>query len=122
MSWFVDVAMGIAMLSIVGLLLAYVVFLLGSALPAVSRERLRAVLWRIRRPTRDLPSGPPIYRVSLDGQLRYASGREDVEAYLGALWVQASTTLLQRLPSGQSIEIVLLCGEETLVVQIMREP
>ena len=55
-------------------------------------------------------------------ELRYASGREDVEAYLGALWVQAGTTLLQRLPPEQSVDIVLLCGTETLVVQITREP
>lgn len=113
--------MGIAMAGMVGLLLAYLVFLLGSALPAVTRERLRTVLWRVRRPTHGIPSAPPIYRVSLDGQLRYASGREDVEAYLGALWVQAGTTLLRRLPPAQSVEIVLLCGEDTLVVQITRE-
>ena len=114
-----DLVMGMAM---VGLLLASLGFLLGSVLPAVTRERLRAVLWRVRRRPFGLPSGPPIYRVTLDGQLRYASGREDVEAYLGALWMQAGATLLQRLPPGQSVEIVLLCGEETLVVQITREP
>jgi hypothetical protein len=65
---------------------------------------------------------PPIFRVMLDGQLRYAASRQDVESYLCGLWVQAGVTMLSRLPPGQAVDVVFLCGDESVVIQIVREP
>jgi hypothetical protein len=122
MSGFEHVIIGSIMVVLVLFLLGYGIMLWRDVLPAATRERLSTLLWKVRWTPRHPQRDPPIYRVMLDGHLRYAASQKDVESYLCGLWVQAGMALLERLRPGQSVDIVFLHGDESVVLQIVREP
>jgi hypothetical protein len=122
MSGVEHVFIGIAMAILFTMLLAYAVMLWRDVLPAATRDRLSTLLWKVRWTPRNPQRDPPIFRVLLDGHLRYAASQKDVESYLCGLWVQAGVSMLSRLRAGESVDIVFLHGDETVVLQIVREP
>lgn len=122
MSGFESVFIGIMMVVLAVFLLGYGIMLWRDVLPAATRERLGTLLWKVRWTPRLPQRDPPIFRVMLDGHLRYAASQKEVESYLCGLWVQAGMTMLSRLRPGQSVDIVFMHGEDSVVLQITREP
>jgi hypothetical protein len=89
-----------------------------AALPDTKRESLQRALMRIRGKEASSRSGPPIYAVQADGHLLYASGKEDVQAFLGTTMHVASRQILQLVDEGHPATILLTCGSETILIDV----
>ncbi|MGH7752969.1 MAG: hypothetical protein ACREN5_09145, partial [Gemmatimonadales bacterium] len=63
-------------------------------------------------------SGPPIYAVHVDGQLLYASGKEDAEDFLCTACVVAGRQVLRLVDAERPATLVLMCGEESIVIEV----
>ena len=112
----------VLLVSMMGLLI--VTWILASwadLLPDVAKERLVTTLRRVCGQQGRTHGGTPVYSVRLGGELLYASGKADVEDYLCTAWMHVGRRLLSRVSPERPVEIVVMCGEETAVVQVQVE-
>ena len=89
-----------------------------SCLPEWGQARLSVAVRRAVGPKATSRSGPPIYAVQADGHLLYASGKEDVQAFLGTTMHVASRQIVQLVDEGHPATIVLTCGSETILLEV----
>jgi hypothetical protein len=121
MTAIVDVCFIVLMFLGLVALLVGIVRLSWPSLPARTTERLLTTLRRVRGQQALATAGPPIYTVRLNGELLYASGKTDVEAYCWYGLMQIRFHLLDQCTPEEPLEIVFMRGKETIVVQIARE-
>ena len=89
-----------------------------AVLPETKRESLQRALMRVRGKQASSRSGPPIYAVQADGHLLYASGKEDVQMFLGTAMHIASLQIVRLVDEGHPATIVLTCGKETILLEV----
>ena len=87
-------------------------------MPREGRETLQHALKRVSGRGATLHSGPPVYAVHVDGQLLYASGKEDVQDFLGSTMLLASRQILRVVDDEHSATIVLTGGKESIVIEV----
>lgn len=104
----------LALFSVLGM----IVVRLWHDIPRERRTTLTHAITRVigKRATRR--SAPPIYAVQADGHLLYASGKEDVQDFLGTAMQVASRQILQLVDEKQPATILLTCGSETILLEV----
>jgi hypothetical protein len=108
----------------VGLLPAFVAalgmgfFSMWQLIPHEGWESLQHTLKRVSGRKATLRSGPPAYTVHVDGQLLYASGKEDVQDLLGSTMLLASRQVLRLVNTEHAATIVVTGGTESIVIEV----
>jgi hypothetical protein len=87
-------------------------------MPREGRETLHSVVRWVSGRRTSVRSGQPVYAVHVDGQLRYASGKEDVQDFLGTTMVMASRQVLRLVATEHQATIVLTGGKESIVIEV----
>ena len=107
-------------LMLLGLLVGVVMmsYALWTILPEQRQERLAVALRRLTGRRVSVRSGPPVYAVHVAGQLRYASGQEDVEDVLCTACMTASRQVMRLVDAEGPATLVLTCGEESLEIEV----
>ena len=82
------------------------------------QESLPSLLRHVTGRRMTIRSGPPIYAVHVDGQLLYASGKEDVEDFLCTATVIAGRQFLRLVTDAHPATILLTCGAQSTVIEI----
>jgi hypothetical protein len=121
MSWMIDVMLAV----LFGLFLLAVLGGLGVAayagwelLPDTGRTTLTRALRRLIGRQGSARPGEAIYAVRVDGQLRYASGHEDVQHFLLLAMTTASRQVLRSMTDAQPATLVFTCGSDSVVIEV----
>ena len=118
MSTVLDAVMqGLLMLAFIGAL-GMGAFGMWHLMPREGRETLQHALKRVSGRRATLHSGPPVYAVHVDGQLLYASGKEDVQDFLGSTMFMMSRQVLRTVDTDQPATLVFTCGEASIVIEV----
>jgi hypothetical protein len=123
MTWISDVIM-LCLFGVLSLLLlgglGMAAYASWELLPATGRTALKRALLRITGRQGSMRQGEPIYTVHIDGSLRYASGQEDVQAFLLAAMTVASRQVLRTMTDAQAATLVFSCGNQSVVLEVHR--
>jgi membrane protein implicated in regulation of membrane protease activity len=121
MTWMMDVML----VFLFGLFLLFILGGLGAAayawwdlLPDTGRTTLKRALRRLVGRQGSARQGEPIYSVRVDGQLRYASGQEDVQHFLLTAMTTASRQVLRSMTDAHPATLVFTCGSESVVIEV----
>lgn len=91
---------------------------LWAALPERSHATLKHALAQVSGRWSTRPREGQTYAVHVDGQLRYASGQEDVETFLLTTMTIASRQVLRGMADDQPATLVFSCGQESVVIEV----
>jgi hypothetical protein len=89
-------------------------------LPDTGRTALKRALLRISGRQGSVRQGEPVYTVHIDGSLRYASGQEEVQAFLLTAMTVASRQVLRTMTDAQPATLVFSCGSQSVVIDVHR--
>jgi hypothetical protein len=87
-------------------------------LPDTGRTTLTRALRRLIGRQGSARPGEAIYTVRVDGQLRYASGHEDVQHFLLLAMTTASRQVLRSMTDAHPATLVFTCGSESVVIEV----
>jgi hypothetical protein len=88
------------------------------SMPERGHATLKQALARVTGRWGNRPHAGQTYAVHVDGQLRYASGQEDVETFLLTTMTVASRQVLRGMTEEQPATLVFTCGPESVVIEV----
>jgi hypothetical protein len=88
------------------------------SMPDTGRATLKQALAPVAGRWGNRPHAGQTYAVHVDGQLRYASGQEDVETFLLTTMTIASRQVLRGMTDEKPATLVFACGTESVVIEV----